>query len=124
MSKGPGRIELAIAAILDRSPDNAFTTEELCVRIYRTKQVEKKHRIAVRRAADSLAKRRDTLRKLSSRNLGRSQIYYNGDRLMSAAMANLKGNSFNHYCSNHDERIFDHQIMTEKELRAKLTNKN
>jgi len=38
----------------------AFTTEELCEKIYRTKHVERKHRIAVMRAATNLAKRRDT----------------------------------------------------------------
>jgi len=45
MSRGPGRIERAIAAILDAESDNAFTTEDLCERVYRgVNRVEKKHR--------------------------------------------------------------------------------
>ena len=36
MSRGPGRIERAIAHILDSEADNAFTTEDLCERIYGT----------------------------------------------------------------------------------------
>ena len=60
MSRGPGRIERAIAAILDAEPDNAFTTEDLCERVYPgVNRVEKKHRVAVLRAANKLIKRRD-----------------------------------------------------------------
>ena len=34
MSMGPGRIERAIAALLDGEADSAFTTEDLCERVY------------------------------------------------------------------------------------------
>jgi hypothetical protein len=46
MSRGPGRIERAIAAVLDEA--DAFTIEDLCQRIYGG--TEKKHRVAVLRA--------------------------------------------------------------------------
>jgi hypothetical protein len=62
MSKGPGRIERALAAIFDGEPGNAFMTEELCEMIYPGCRIEKKHRVAVMRAVAKLAKRRDTLR--------------------------------------------------------------
>jgi hypothetical protein len=61
MSRGPGRIERAIAAILDGEADNAFTTEDLCERVYSgVNRVEKKHRVAVLRAANRLVKRAAT----------------------------------------------------------------
>jgi hypothetical protein len=60
MCKGPGRIERAIAAALDAEPDGAFTTDDLCDRVYRgVNRIEKKHRVAVLRAASNLMKRRD-----------------------------------------------------------------
>ena len=44
MSRGPGRIERAIASVFDAEPDNAFTTEELCKRVYcGVNRVKKKH---------------------------------------------------------------------------------
>jgi hypothetical protein len=52
MSKGPGRVSRAIEAALEAEPDNAFTVEDLCDRVYRgINRVEKKHRVAVLRAA-------------------------------------------------------------------------
>jgi hypothetical protein len=45
MRRGPGRIERAIAAVLDEA--DAFTIEDLCQRIYGG--TEKKHRVAVLR---------------------------------------------------------------------------
>ena len=91
MSKGPRRIERAIAELLDREPDNTFTTEELCEKIYRTKHVERKHRIAVVQAAASFAKRRDTLHIWKSRNLGTHQDLSNyRDNVMSYGMARLR----------------------------------
>jgi hypothetical protein len=121
MSKGPGRIERAIAGILDRSPDNAFTTEELCEKVYRTKQVQRKHRVAVLRAAASLAKRRDTLGVWVSDVLGSTKVYYTIDNVMSYGMARLKADNFHHYRSN-DERVnwYRDGPTSEKELRAEL----
>jgi hypothetical protein len=53
MSKGPGRVQRAIRAIFAAEPDNAFTTAELCARVYGTR-VTNKHRIAVIRGPTSI----------------------------------------------------------------------
>ena len=91
MSKGPGRIERAIAAILDGEPNNAFTTEDLCERVYPgVNRVEKKHRVAVLRAANKLVKRRDNTGCWRSESLGGTRVYFNVDNVMSYAMARLK----------------------------------
>ena len=106
MSRGPGRIERAIAAILDAEADNAFTTEDLCERVYSgVNRVEKKHRVAVLRAANKLVKRRDNTGCQRCENLGGSRVYFNIDNVMSYAMARLKTDQFNHYRSN-DDRWF------------------
>ena len=50
MSRGPGRIERTIRALMAANPDLAFTTDWLCCQLFATSQVEKKHRISVLRA--------------------------------------------------------------------------
>jgi hypothetical protein len=106
MSRGPGRIERAIAALLDGEADNAFTTEDLCERVYSgVNRVEKKHRVAVLRAANGLVKRRDNTGCMRSENLGGTRVYFNIDNVMSYAMARLKAEFSNHYRSK-DDRWF------------------
>jgi hypothetical protein len=56
MSRGPGRIERAIRALLDANPDRAFTTDELCEHCYPVVAIEKKHMVAVLRAAMNVLK--------------------------------------------------------------------
>jgi hypothetical protein len=48
MSRGPGRIQQEIAALIASNPDGAWLTADLCEHIYGL--VEKKHRVAVTRA--------------------------------------------------------------------------
>ena len=60
MSRGPGRIERAIASAFAAEPDNAFTIGDLCIRVYPEiargfALPEKKHRVAVLRAAKKVA---------------------------------------------------------------------
>jgi hypothetical protein len=51
MSKGPGRAQRAILALIAGNPDGAWTTDELCREVYAgINRVEKKHRVAVLRA--------------------------------------------------------------------------
>jgi hypothetical protein len=140
MSRGPGRIERAIAVILNTEPDNAFTTEELCERIYcGVNRVEKKHRVAVLRAANRLIKYRDNTGCQRCENLGGSRVYFNIDNVMSYAMARLKTDQFNHYRSNDDRWFtpapkwfrdamgykkgyqYQEHRSSEAELRARLT---
>jgi hypothetical protein len=94
MSRGPGRIERGIVAMLDAEPDNAFTVEDFCQRIYGIDNVGKRHRVAVLRALAKLQKQRDTLSCLSSWQQGSCSIYFNAERVMSYAMARLKADSY------------------------------
>jgi len=89
MSKGPGRIERAIEAVLDAAPDNAFSVADLCREVYGVRHIEKKHRVAVKRAAKLIAARRK-LAHLSSALPGAELIFYQPDRVLSYVMANVK----------------------------------
>src|SRR5262249_8004802 len=101
MSKGPGRIQRAIMAAFEAEPDNAFTTVELCERAYPAARVwEKKHRIAVMRAAKKIPK----LDHEQSDTLGGQLVFYDPFNVMSYAMARLKADTFNNY-RNEDLRI-------------------
>ena len=99
MSRGLGRIEQAILAAFTAEPDNAFTVGELCERIYPDCEridpdyscVDKKHRVAVIRAAQSLSRRWPDLGWHYSETLGREKIFFNANSVMSFAMARLKG---------------------------------
>lgn len=58
MSRGPGRIERAIAAAFEAEPDEAFSTDELCALAYPgVNRIEKKHRVAVIRAGERVCAR-------------------------------------------------------------------
>jgi hypothetical protein len=61
MSRGAGRIERGIAAIMDSEPDKGFTVAELCQPIYTDIPITKRQRVAVLRAVRSLARRRPSL---------------------------------------------------------------
>lgn len=119
MSRGPGKIELAIVAALDGDPDNAFTTDDLCRRTYSTNRIEKKHRVAVTRAALKVQSQRRFLQCYRTEGLGGTYVWFNGDRVLSYAMARLKADCFNKYQSN-DPRIPGRSRSTENDLRAKL----
>jgi hypothetical protein len=56
LSKGPGQIQRAIRELLDAHPNEAFTTDELCECCYPGVVIEKKHRVAVLRAAWNVLK--------------------------------------------------------------------
>jgi hypothetical protein len=132
MSKGPGRIQLAISAVFAAEPDNAFTTTELCERIYHVVPqfspddecdwienddrdwVEKKHRIAVVRAAKKIAR----LDWFASETLGGQLVFFDPLNVMSYAMARLKGDNFGGYHNNDRRRRWRQE--TEAQLRARL----
>jgi hypothetical protein len=119
MSRGSGRIEQAIIAAFTTEPDNAFTVAELCERIYPgIDYIEKKHRVAIIRAAQSLGRRWPDLGWNKSETLGGQKVYFNADSVMSFAMARLKGNNFENY-NNLDPRL-QRGSTSEKELRASL----
>lgn len=119
MSRGPGRIERAIEAVLDAEPDNAFTTDDLCNRVYGNRLIEKKHRVAVIRAATSVAKGRSNLNWWRSETLGGKFVFFTADNVMSYAMARLKsGGVLGGYYRNTDPRI--RRRSTEEDLLARL----
>jgi hypothetical protein len=87
-------------------PITPSTTEDLCERVYPgVNRVEKKHRVAVLRAANRLVKRRDNTDCMRCENLGGTRVYFNIDNALSYAMARLKANNLNRYRSK-DDRWF------------------
>jgi hypothetical protein len=120
MSRGPGRIERAIGAILAAEPDNAFTVDELCLRIYRPDlsanyrrrlpasmyRPQLQHRVAAIRAGKAIAGR-GNVAWLRSFQRGGALVCYTADNVMSYGMAHLKGWRTN---------------QTEGQLRARLTD--
>jgi hypothetical protein len=115
MSKGPGRIQRAIKGLFEAEPENAFTTTELCERVYGVKETYKSHRIAVIRAAKKIP----GLDYWVSENLGNQLVFYDRFNVLSYAMARLKGDNYR----NADPRCPPHwKNDTEANLRAKLGN--
>jgi len=87
MSKGPGQVQRAIMAAFESEPDNAFLLSELCEHAYpRIKRIEKKHRVAVARAAKTIK----TIDSIQRQTLGRELVFYDPLNVMSYAMARLK----------------------------------
>src|SRR5262249_32305209 len=56
MSKGPGHIQRKLIELLTRNAKPLFSTEDLCSKVFRVRQVRKKHRVAVLRALKRIAK--------------------------------------------------------------------
>ena len=110
MSKGLGHVGRAIAAAFDAEPDNAFTTEELCVCAYGDDWANSRsERTAVLRAVKSLARHRPDLA-LDAYEMeyarGGESVFYRRDRVLSYAMARMKGGFF--------------RLCTVDEMRARL----
>jgi hypothetical protein len=76
MSKGPGQVEQIIEAVFKAEPDNAFTIEDLCDRVYPGEPIEKKHRVSVLRAAKKVAKRRGEIDTMTGEGLGGTSIFF------------------------------------------------
>jgi hypothetical protein len=124
MSKGHGRVALALDALFDAEPDNAFTLEELCERAYPgVNRIQKKHRVSVARAAHKLADRRPEIRRFRTEGLGRALVFFRHDRVLSYAMARLKTDFLNSYRSK-DRRTPPHQRKDEDDLRRILTEQD
>ena len=96
MSLGPGRIERAIAALLDGNPDIAVTTEELAERVYGITAVERKHTVSVLRALRRLAQRRPEFGTTWDRDWqrhhkhARSTVWFNRRNVQSYGLMMLK----------------------------------
>jgi hypothetical protein len=57
MSRGLGRVAAELLSIFLKEPAYFHPTSELCKRVYRITKVEKKHRVAVLRAMQTLVER-------------------------------------------------------------------
>ena len=97
-----GQIQRALIKIFDRERDNAFTTEDLCERIWPDlcpDQIKKSHRSTVIRAVRHIASQRPEIQGLKSQRLGGSLVFFRHDEVMSYAMARLKADRFQRYRS-------------------------
>jgi hypothetical protein len=91
MSKGLGHVGRAVLAAFEDEPDNAFTTEELCERVY-GRNPSRAGRVAVLRAVKGLAARRPDLGVASwaAETRGGQTVFFRERHVMSYAMARLK----------------------------------
>lgn len=123
MSRGPGRIERAILAAFEADPDNAFTTRELIERAFPgLNRSEKKHQVSVLRAAKKMIARGNGFDFWKGECLGGQLVFFNRYNVLSYAMARLKADFLNQYCSE-DPRIPDWCKKTEKDLRDMLAGR-
>lgn len=119
MSKGPGRIERAVEAVFAVAPDDAYTTADLIDHAYPgINRVEKKHRVAVIRAAKNIC-RRTGWRWFMTRALGGTLVFWNPYDVRSYAIGRLKADFGMGYRSN-DERIVWCLGRTAEKIQAML----
>ena len=102
MSRGPGRIEREIQALFTSQAHRTFSTDELVEAVYRgVNRIEKKHRVAVLRAADNVAKRLGHWEKTKSERAYKSTaaglgcIYVNITDVHSYAIGRLRADFLN-----------------------------
>ncbi|MGY4496959.1 hypothetical protein ACVWYH_000886 [Bradyrhizobium sp. GM24.11] len=90
MSKGPGRIQRAIEAAFAKSPSDTFTVEELGPIAYPgLNRIEKKHRVAILRAAYA-ALERTGWGAFTSERPGGHIVFFNWSDVRSYAIARMR----------------------------------
>jgi hypothetical protein len=57
MSRGPGIVQKQLIEIFTKSKRPGFSTKQLCRKVFRIKQVRKKHRVSVLRALKGMSKK-------------------------------------------------------------------
>ena len=88
MSRGPGRIERAIRALFDAHPDLAFVTDELAEHCYPDAgTIERKHQVAVLRAAWNVIEHDPNWTAWRIDAQGNGWVFCNRDSAMSSACA-------------------------------------
>jgi hypothetical protein len=102
MSKGLGRVQREIDSIFRLEPEGAFTVEDLCWRIY-VCLGEKRHRVAVIRAAKAVAKRHPGIHWWRSERAGSTLIFFHHDDVISYALARLKSDP---WCDDDDKVLW------------------
>ena len=94
MSRGPGQIERAIRALFDASPDLAFVTDELAEHCYPGIPIERKHQVAVLRAAHHVADPDPNWDSIRTDDNG--AVFLNRDSIESYGMGKLIAHSYYH----------------------------
>ena len=119
MSRGYGIIQRAIVAVFEAEPDNGLLLSELCERVYRgINRIEKKHRVAVARAAYRIP----CLAHMKRQTLGCEVVFYNPASVLAYGMARLKSDNFSRYERHSDPRFRWEQPRSEADLRAMLAS--
>jgi hypothetical protein len=78
MSRGPGRIERAVRQLFDANPDLAFTTDELAEHCYPgVNAIERKHQVAVLRAAWKVLEDDPNWHAWRIQGMGRGYVFVN-----------------------------------------------
>lgn len=94
MSRGPGRVERAIAAAVAANPHHAVSVDEVCVRLYPPTWgggTAKKYRVAIIRGGKALARRdSNNIGYVSSWGPGSTVAFYAADELEAYGHAKLK----------------------------------
>lgn len=91
MSRGPGKVERAIEAAFASRPDDIWPLGELAEAVYRgINRVEKKHRVAVGRAARNVCARKRWTWVIPLR-MGAENVYYNLASLRSYCIGRMHG---------------------------------
>jgi hypothetical protein len=101
MSKGLGRIQRTIDVIFKDNPEGAFTVEELCSSVYGDGKIEKRHRVAVIRAAKAVAKNFPDIVVWHAEWRGGTLIFFNHRSVISYAIARLKSDNIEHWGRSH-----------------------
>lgn len=95
-----GRIQRTVIKIFDCERDNAFTTDDLCARIWPDlypDQIKKSHHGTVIRVVRQIASQRPEIQWLYSQRLGGALVFFRHDEIVSYAMARLKADRFQRY---------------------------
>jgi hypothetical protein len=103
----PREIERVILNALTSNPDSAFTTGDLCARVYPgLKRPERKHRAAVvpiaKRVCERLGEHWDWCRGFAWSARGAPFVFYNQGSVTSFAMARMKSDWLHSYKSEED----------------------
>ena len=108
MSRGPGVIERAVEATFAGHPSSTFTVEELAALAYPgVNRVEKKHRVAVIRAADKVGRRMGWIGQRAERP-GGTVIYSNLYDVRSYSLGRLRRDFLTNWRgSDYPEKVLD-----------------